>query len=114
MKKVASDSLNAGMLSRNFKDTVKQFMASDKAYSFMTDIKGTPAYWKNFLHEVLSMVKQLGPPTFFLTLSCADLRWNELVRIISRLKGHNISEEEISNLTYHERCELLNSNPVLI
>jgi len=76
-----------GMLSRNFKDTVKQFIASDKAFSFMSDMKGTLAYWKKFLHEVLSMVKQLGPPNFFLTLSCADLRWNELVRIISRLKG---------------------------
>jgi len=80
----------------------------------MSDMKGTLAYWKKFLHEVLSMVKQLGPPNFFLTLSCADLRWNELVRIISRSKGVELSDDEISSLTYHERCDLLNSNPVLL
>ena len=48
----------------------------------MNNLKGTPAYWKRFLLEVLAMVKQLGLPTYFMTLSCADLRWNELVDII--------------------------------
>ena len=95
MKKVACSTLTAGMLSKNFKETVNQFIARDKAYSFMSAIKGTPAYWKKFLHEVLAMVKQLGVPTFFLTLSCADLKWNELISIIAKLNGLNISEEDI-------------------
>ena len=77
MQKVMTNELTAGMLSQNFKDTVKSFVASDEAYSFMSTIKGTPAYWKKFLFEVLAMVKQLGLPTYFMTLSCADLRWNE-------------------------------------
>ena len=114
MKKVSSDQLNAGMLSQNFKETVKQFIANDKAFSFMSNIKGTPAYWKRFLQEVLAMVKQLGPPNFFLTLSCADLRWNDLISIICKLKGQEISDEEINMMSYQERCSLLNSNPVLV
>ena len=61
------------MLSKNFKENVIKFIVRDKAYSFMNAIKGAPAYWKKFLHEVLAIVKQLGIPTFFLTLSCADL-----------------------------------------
>ena len=36
--------------------------------------KGAPAYWKKFLNEVLVLVKQLGIPTFFMRLSCTDLR----------------------------------------
>ena len=32
----------------------------------MKTVKGTPVYWKKFLHDVLAMVKQLGLPTFFL------------------------------------------------
>ena len=66
------------------------------------------------LSDVLAMVKQLGIPSFFMTLSCADLRWNELPAIISKLKGKELSEEEIAEMTYFERCELLNSNPVLL
>ena len=95
MRKVCAISLNAGVLSQNFKETVKQFIANDKAFAFMNSVKGAPAYWKKFLQEVLAMVKQLGPPSFFLTLSYADLRWNELISIIYKLKRQEVSEEFI-------------------
>ena len=57
---------------------VKDFIASDQVFSFMSGIKGTPAYWEKF--DVLTMVKQLGCPTFFMVLSSEDLRQNELVQ----------------------------------
>lgn len=60
------------------------------------------------------MVKQLGCPSFFLTLSCADLRWNELIEIIDELNGIKRDPALIDELNYFERCELLNSNPVLL
>ena len=69
------------MLSKNTKQRVKELIAKDKAFSFMSLIKSTPAYSKKFLHQVLTIVWQLGTPTFFLILSCADLRWNELMSI---------------------------------
>ena len=64
----------------------------------MNQIKGTPAYWKKFQREVLAMVKQLGCPTFFLTLSCADLRWNELVHIISKLNSLGLTKKNVAVL----------------
>ena len=82
--------MTAGISSNNFSETVQALVAKDKAYRFMNSIKGTPAYWEKFLHEVLAMVKQLGLPTFFMTLSCADLRWNELMSIIFVLKGETL------------------------
>ena len=57
------------------------------------------------------MVKQLGVPTFFLTLSSADLRWNELAEIIQKL---NKADCNISNLSYHDRCSILNGNSVIV
>ena len=66
----------------------------------MTNVKGTPTYWKQFLLEVLEMVQQLGVPTYFLTLSCADLRWNELPYIINKLNNLGLTEEELKNLSY--------------
>ena len=60
------------------------------------------------------MVKQLGIPTFFMTLSCADLRWNELIGIISKLNSLNLSDNDINNMSYQERCDTLNKNPVLV
>ena len=58
--------------------------------------------------SVLMIVKQLGTPTFFLTLSCADLRWNELISIIFKLNGIDIADEGIDRLSYHEGCDTLN------
>ena len=85
MRKIVSYNLNAGMLSKNFKATVHQFIVQDKAYSFMSSFKCTPAYWKKYLFEVLVMINQLGIPTFFMTFSRADLRRNKLIGIISNL-----------------------------
>ena len=41
------------------------------------------------------MVKQLGIPTWFMTLSYADLRWPKLFQIISRIQGKDIIDEEV-------------------
>lgn len=50
------------------------------------------------------MVEQLGVPTFSLTLSCADLRWKEFIKILQQL---NKTEFDISDLLYHDRCNIL-------
>ena len=114
MKKIKADGLTAGELSQNFKEKISTLIANDEAFNFMNTLKGTPAYWKRFLLEVLAMVKQLGLPTYFMTLSCADLRWNELIEIISKLNKFDMSVEEIENLDYFERTKILNSNPVFL
>ena len=77
MHKIKPGTLTAGTVNSNFKRAIEWFVASDNAFSFMSSVKGTPAYWKQFLYDVLAMVKQLGIPTHFLTLSCADLRWED-------------------------------------
>ena len=101
-------SINAGQLNNNLKETMRTLICEDNGYMFM---KSGKAYWKIFLHDVLAMVKQKGLPTFFQTLSCADLRWDELLLIISKLNKIDIQEQEMN---YFKKCELLNQNPVLI
>ena len=48
MKKVLSNDLTAGMLSKTFKQRMEEFIAKDKAFSILSSIKGTQAYWKDF------------------------------------------------------------------
>ena len=76
------------MISRNFRDLLGQFIASDKAYSFMSTIKGTPWYWKKSFQELLGMTEQL-----IVSLS-------------------QLSEEDARNLSYNERCNSLAKNSV--
>ena len=114
LKKIRCSELTASSIKGNYKESVKELFANDNAFSFMSSVKGTLGCWKQFLLEVLAMVKQLGVPTYFLTLSCADLRWDELPYIINKLNNLGVTEEELKNLSYQTRTELLNSNPVLI
>ena len=44
MKKVLSNDLTAGMMSKNFKQRVQELIAKDKTFSFMSSIKGTSTY----------------------------------------------------------------------
>ena len=60
------------------------------------------------------MVKQLGIPTFFMTLLCADLWWNELIQIIAKLDSLNLADDDIKNMCYQDRCDTLNKNRVLV
>ena len=80
----------------------------------MSSVKGTPAYWKQLLFDVLTMVKQLGIPTYFLTLSCADLRWEKLSYIINKLKYLGFSDPRHKILSYEEPRNLLNNNRVFV
>ena len=58
----------------------------------MSSVKGAPAYCKRFLYDVLAMVKHLEILTYFLTLSCAELRWEELPYIIKKSNNFRLSK----------------------
>lgn len=64
--------LIAGTVENNLKGTIERFVADDNAFSFMIWVKVTPVYWKVFM-GAQAIIKQLGIPTYFSTLSCADL-----------------------------------------
>ena len=49
-----------------------------------------------------------------MTLSCSNLRCKELPYIINKLNNLGLSEEELKNLSYQERGNLLNNNQVLV
>ena len=86
MQTIKPGTLAAGTAKSVFKGTIQSFIAKINAFSFMTSVKGTPAYWNQFLYYVIAMVTQLGIPTYFLTSSCGgDLRWKELPYIFKKL-----------------------------
>ena len=93
---------------------LRNLIFSDQAYIFMKNIKGSPAYWQRFMYNVLAMIKQLGPPSWWMTFSCADLRWNEIYKILSKLQGKELTDQEIGLMTCNEKCKMVNSNPVVI
>ncbi|XP_078375419.1 uncharacterized protein LOC144658809 isoform X2 [Oculina patagonica] len=112
LKKLHGQPVTASQFRSN-EPFLKNMIFKDQAYLFLRSIPGSPPYWQKFMYEAIAMVQQLGIPTWFMTLSCADLRWPELFQILSRVKGENLTEEEIDSLSYNEKCSLLNLNPVI-
>ena len=113
MKKVIGQQMTASSI-RTDKQKLTNLIFKDQAYLFMRQIPGSPPYWQKFMYEVVAMVKQLGIPAWFMTLSCADLRWPELFQIIARTQGLNMNDEQVEALSYYERCSMLNRNPVVV
>ena len=113
MKKVTGQQMTASSI-RTDKQRLTNLISKDQAYLFMRQIPGSPSYWQKFMYEVIAMVKQLDIPTWFMTLSCADLRWPELFQIIARTQGINMTDEQVEALSYFERCSMLNLNPVVV
>ena len=70
-----SGTCTAGTVKNNLKGTIKIFVSSENAISFMSSVKRKSACWEQFLYDALATVKQLGIPDYFLTLSGADQRW---------------------------------------
>ena len=87
---------------------------TDQAFLFLRQIPGTPPYWQKFQYEVKTMVQQLGLPTWFMTLSCADLRWNDLLDILIKIRDLDLTAEDIELMSYQDKCKLLNANPVIV
>ena len=56
----------------------------------MKNVRGSPAYWQHQLYDVLAMLQTLGVPTWFLTLSAADLQWPEMIQAVAVQFGQEI------------------------
>ena len=92
--------------------TVTKLVHTEQAYKFLRQVRGLPAYWQHELYELLAMLQCLGIPTWFMTLSAADLHWVEMLETIAIHKQMSISQKEIKRMSIKGRSEKLKSNPI--
>ena len=58
------------------------------------------------------MIRQLGTPTFFFTVSAADMKWPEVIQNIAKQYGQIYTDQEVADLSFEERSKWLRQNPV--
>ena len=102
--------LDAGMLKNP--QHLQNLFKKDRAYTFLKNICGSPPYWQKMFHELLSMIRTLGIPTWFLTLSAADMKWPEVIQSIAKQYGIIYTEQEVLELPWRLKSMWLRSNPV--
>lgn len=66
----------------------KEFLKEcvDHNLSFLKSIPNSVQYWMHRKKNVFSMMRQLGKPTIFLTLSAREIQWPKLIRTLYKLK----------------------------
>ena len=78
----------------------------------MKNIRGSPPYYQRTFYDLLAMIRQLGTPTWFFTLSVADLKWPDMIQTIARQYGVHYTDDEVAALSFDDKSNWLKHNPV--
>ena len=93
--------LTAGTI-RN-QSVLLQMIQRDDAYRFLKNVRGSPAYFQRVMYDVLAMIRQLGLPTWFLTLSAADMQWPDVIITIAKQYGYIFTDQEVAVMSFDEK-----------
>ena len=58
------------------------------------------------------MIRQLGTPSWFSSLSAADLKWPDIIQTIARQYGVAYTDEQVAALSFEEKSSWVRRNPV--
>ena len=68
-----------------------------KIMRYAKNVTGTNAYWNSIKQDLLAIIDQVGPPTIFWTLSCAEMHWPEFHSLLSEntSQDYNILRQNV-------------------
>ena len=86
----------------------------NRTYEVFKNMRGTTMFYEKAKKNVMSLLRQYGCPTAFITLSCAEFDWPLLLKeIIETVERRYISNEYIESLTESEKKRLISDNVVI-
>ena len=84
-----------------------------KAIIYFANCETHQPIWKCAKMTFFAMIRQLFLPTWFMSLSAADSRWTDLLRMLAKFNdGIEYLEKELENLTWQEKTKLVQKDPV--
>ena len=105
MRLTAADILN--------QDHVNNMVHLDEGYHIFRTLRNSPPYLEKRKKDLMAMIRQLGFPTYFVSLSAADTRWPDLLRVLGQLiDGKTYTDDEIKAFTWEDRTRLIQTDPV--
>ncbi|CAB4001647.1 Hypothetical predicted protein [Paramuricea clavata] len=109
--KMGNRTLTAGELKTQ--EGLQSLIDHDDGFRFLKTLRGSPPYFEKAKKDLFAMIRQLGPASLFCSFSSAETKWNHLLRILGKLiDQRNYSDDELNNLTWEEKCRLIQSDPV--
>ncbi len=87
---------------------------------YMKNLRGYSSYWNSIKSDLMAFLRNLGEPTWFITLSARDLEWPDMINALLYAKHSNYSKRslnkfvsQVSNLDFKARSKLLHDHPVV-
>ena len=87
---------------------------------YMKNLRGYSSYWNSVKSDLMAFLRNLGEPTWFITLSARDLEWPDMINALLFAHNRNNSKRQmksfinnITNMSYQERSKLLHDYPVV-
>ena len=102
--------LNASFLKENPKEFLMRY---NNAFTTFKTMRGTAPYYEDVKKRLMATIRQRGSPTLFVTLSCAEYDWIDLVKKIYETKYKvSVTSEFIEEQSQAWRNKLINENVV--
>ncbi|KAJ8018509.1 ATP-dependent DNA helicase PIF1 [Holothuria leucospilota] len=95
------------------KETVTKLIQLDEGYHIFRSLRNSPPYLEKRKKDLMAMIRQLGFPTYFVSLSAAETRWTDLLRILGKMVDNKeYTEEQLLNADWNLKSRLIQSDPV--
>ena len=97
-------------------DTAKQTAITnlDEGYYIFRTIRNSPPYLDMCKKEIMAMIRQLGLPTWFISLSAADTKWHDLIVMLGKLNEKKDYTNDLldGKMDWDHVTKLVSSDPV--
>ncbi len=94
-------------------ETRQNMVKLDDGYQIFRTLRNSPPYLEKRKKDLMAMIRQLGCPTWFVSLSAADTHWIELLRILGKLVDKkDYTDQQLQEMDWPERTRLIRSDPV--
>ena len=85
----------------------------DDGFEIFKSIRNSPPYLERRKRDVFAMIRQLGKPAWFFSLSAADTKWPALLKSLAKCQwNRDLSDEDVENLSWEERSKLVRNDPI--
>ena len=74
------------------KNNLEKILRSPIGYRTLKSIRTLPDYFENMKKDLFAMIRQLGPPTFFVTFTSAEHLWVPLCNALYQIENKNLKE----------------------
>lgn len=82
-----------------------------KNFAYMKTVPNSVQYWGQRKRDLNAMIRQLGKPTTFLTVSPNETHWDHLLNLLMKLSKKHPGKVA-KDLDYLQKCSLISEDPV--